>query len=518
MIIISILFFIHSHNSKQEIDSTILLEIKTWKYTNNNNFNYYLNFNPHANYKLSENDPKFIYLDLILNNIYTDIFIGSPPEKILGFFAGKINTFTIFYFNKTKSKTLNILINEDNNIKCSDNFMFNCENKIYELEGMEFLKTQYSSLKLSHSYLGLQISAIDIEKMKKYNNDNDKYKINFNFVESLQKAYCRKLNISNYYWTIKYLEPQNNPSKSETYNIDGIFYFGEPPHIYDPNNYNKDDFVEINTESGYDNLYWGLKFDNVEFINKTTGSIISLGKYASTEFCLIYPELNYFITTEIFFSRIKKNFFQKFMAKNKKKENNDNASICYEQFVSLIDDINLLSVGNYNDLKGIYDTFHCNKTKILEYGEEKFYNEFPLIKFNHLFLGFSFEFDAKDLFYEKNGTVYFLMAIKLNMGDRWIFGKAFMKKYQIVFNNDMRTLGFYLNNNNKKIIKPKEIINYVDNKQNKNIFLLFIIDFIFIVAILYIIRIFCIKNKIWIFKDKRNAKELELINKSIEFF
>ena len=154
----------------------------------------------------------------------------------------------------------------------------------------------------------------------------------------------------------------------------------------------------------------------------------------------------------------------------------------------------------------------------MEYGEENFYNEFPLIKFNHLFLGFSFEFDAKDLFYEKNGTVYFLMTIKLNKGDRWIFGKAFMKKYQIVFNNDMRTLGFYLNNNKKKNIKPKEIINYVDNKQNKNIFLLFIIVFIIIVAILYIIRIFCIKNKIWIFKDKRNAKELELINKSREFF
>ena len=124
----------------------------------------------------------------------------------------------------------------------------------------------------------------------------------------------------------------------------------------------------------------------------------------------------------------------------------------------------------------------------------------------------------KIYFMKKIGTVYFLMAIKLNKGDRWIFGKAFMKKYPIVFNNDMRTLGFYINNNKKKIIKPKEIINYVDNKQNKNIFLLFIIVFIFIVAILYIIRIFCIKNKKWIFKDKRNAKELELINKSREFF
>ena len=408
---------------------------------------------------------------------------------------------------------MNILINDNNTVKCSDNFMFNCENKIYELEGMEFLKTQYTSLKLSHSYLGLQISSKDIERMKKYNNENDKNKIIFNFVESLQKAHCRKLNISNYYWTIKYFKPQNNPT--ETNNIDGIFYFGEPPHINDPSNYNKEDFREINTESGYDNLYWGLKFDNIELINKTTGSIIILSKHSATEFCLIYPELNYFITTEAFFSMIKRIFFQKFISKNKKKENN-NASICYEKFVSLIDDINLLSVGNYNDLKGVYDTFHCNKTKILEYGEEKFYNQFPLIKLHHLILGFSFEFEAKDLFYEKNGTLYFLMAIKLNAGDRWILGKAFMKKYQIVFNNDMRTLGFYLDNNKKKIINPKEIINYVDNRSNKNLFLTISIIFIFIIAIFCIIRIFCIKKKIWIFKYKRNAKELELINKSRE--
>ena len=135
-----------------------------------------------------------------------------------------------------------------------------------------------------------------------YNRNNDENRDIFNFVEeSLQKAHYKKLNISNYYGTIKYF---NNPNNT----IDGIFYFGEPPHIFDPINYKKEDFIEINAEAGYQKLYWGLKFDNIDFINKTTGNIISLGKYYTAEYCLIYPELNFFITSENFIGRIRKDF------------------------------------------------------------------------------------------------------------------------------------------------------------------------------------------------------------------
>ena len=122
-----------------------------------------------------------------------------------------------------------------------------------------------------------------------------------------------------------------------------------------------------------------MKFDNIDFINKTTKETIYEGKYNSIEYSLIYPELNFFITSESFFGRIKKVFFNKFV--NKRKSPNYNSSICFEKFVSIVDDINLISQGNYNDLKGIYDIFYCNKTRIMEYGEEKFYNEFPIIKF-----------------------------------------------------------------------------------------------------------------------------------------
>jgi hypothetical protein len=147
--------------NNSNVESTILLEIKTFKYTADSNFNYYISFNPHANYNLSAKDPKFFNIDLILNNIYTDISIGNPEHKILGFFSGKLNTFKIFYYNYSynESETFNFLSQENETFpRCSENFRFKCNNEIYKLNNVEFIKTKYSNLKLSHSFLGLQIS------------------------------------------------------------------------------------------------------------------------------------------------------------------------------------------------------------------------------------------------------------------------------------------------------------------------------------------------------------------------
>ena len=55
--------------------------------------------------------------------------------------------------------------------------------------------------------------------------------------------------------------------------------------------------------------------------------------------------------------------------------------------------------------------------------------ELKIIKFFHLLLGYNFEFNGYDLFYEIN--IYFLMTIKMDKGDKWIFGKTFMKKYKV---------------------------------------------------------------------------------------
>ena len=178
---------------------------------------------------------------------------------------------------------------------------------------MEFIKVTFSPyfINTSHSFLGLQISSKDVEKMKVYYKNVNNQNIT-NIVDSIENALSNNLNISNHYWTIKYFDTSTN-------NIDGIFSFGEPPHIYDPSNYKLENFKEINTEAGYDNLYWGLKFNNIDFIDRTNNKIIYSGKYFKVEYCLIYPEIKFFLTTEIFFSRIKQFFFNKFVVKKKKR-------------------------------------------------------------------------------------------------------------------------------------------------------------------------------------------------------
>ena len=409
------------------------------------------------------------------------------------------NIFQVYYLNNNiKSDSINKLSLKDE--KYSDNFIFKYQNKTYQINGMEFIKVPFSPyfINTSHSFLGLQISSKDVEKMKVYYKNVNNQNIT-NFVDSIENAQSNNLNISNHYWTIKYFDTSTN-------NIDGIFSFGEPPHIYDPSNYKSENFKEINTEAGYDNLYWGLKFNNIDFINRTNNKIIYSGKYFKVEYCLIYPEIKFFLTTEIFFSRIKQFFFNKFVVK-KKKDKNYNNSICYEKFASIVDNSKLYSIKNYhNEFNGIYDIFYCDKTKIIEYGEERFYNEFPTIKFDHLLLGYNFEFDAKDLFDEIDGNVYFLMALKIDRGDKWVLGKTFMKKYQIVFNNDMKTIGFYLNNNKiKKDISPDEIIISEDNNKYKY-YCLIIVFIIFIFIILYCLRSYCVKIKYGYLKIKKQQK------------
>ena len=86
-----------------------------------------------------------------------------------------------------------------------------------------------------------------------------------------------------------------------------------------------------------------------------------------------------------------------------------------------------------------------------------------------------------------------------------------MKKYQIVFNNDMRTLGFYLNIDKKKMIKPNEIIDYVDEPNNTNIYII-IISASLVLIIIIIFCFYLFKNGLWICKNRKKANELQLIS------
>ena len=74
-----------------------------------------------------------------------------------------------------------------------------------------------------------------------------------------------------------------------------------------------------------------------------------------------------------------------------------------------------------------------------------------------------FIFDYKDLFFYKNDLTYFLILFREVDINNFRIGELFSKKYNLVFNQDSKTIGYYSNINN--IIKES---NEKNNKKNSN--------------------------------------------------
>ena len=134
--------------------------------------------------------------------------------------------------------------------------------------------------------------------------------------------------------------------------------------------------------------------------------------------------------------------------------------------------------------------------------------------FYHKLTNYTFHFIGKELFIEDNNkrNIYFLICLKNNAADQWIFGKVFMKKYQIIFNSQMKTIGFYTNSKNQNSI------NDIFQVNNKQIFIIITFLIILILLILLISILLWNKNKIIMkFYNKNLVKELEMINKNDNF-
>ena len=80
--------------------------------------------------------------------------------------------------------------------------------------------------------------------------------------------------------------------------------------------------------------------------------------------------------------------------------------------------------------------------------------------------------------------------------DIWFLGKPFFKKYQLVFNQDNKVIGFY---NNKKVIHSNFVF-YL------KIILIMILILVIVYLIYYIMKNKCMKKK------KNKAQELVINN------
>ena len=441
-------------------------------------------------YELNTDKEKYFYYDLILNNIYSEILIGSPPQKIIGFYSGKSEIFSLsadkcFIKNSKYDRTLsntfynisdfNIYYRKyENGCFAKENFQFESyddHNKIIFNDLKFFLTNDKDKNQNICALIGLRLNYQDmfIENPKNFiyylmqyfnNNNNNQKKINL------------------YYWTIKY---ENNN--------EGFISIGEPPHIYDTSNYYKNKkFNEFNMEARYSTLNWAIQFNQI-FLQKSNETIY-LKKYSEGHNCVFYPEINIILSTVDYFNKIKQEFFNKFI----------DLKICFIKKV-YISDINSTII---EGLSGKYLLFYCDKNKLIEYNVNNFYSEFPSLNFYHNLVNYNFTLTGKDLFFEDeiNNKVYFLIGNKNNHVDQWILGKIFMNKFEFVFNSEMKTVGYYTPINN--------LIEKENNFEFNHVKVIIIVIFLILILV-FISFLVCKKGNEFFQDNKGVALEMKLI-------
>ena len=260
--------------------------------------------------------------------------------------------------------------------------------------------------------------------------------------------------------SIKYLSDSN-----------GYILIGEYPHIYDTDNYCKEQLIIFNFETSNGKYYDMLTNEiNVSWNDINDKNDIKKRKINFQNVISFYHNLNLIIASEEYMNLVKDIFFDEY----KKKE------IC--NF-------------NYIPMSGReYLIYTCNKVDELEL------SNFPTLNFILYESNYVFELNYKDLFLEKNGIYYFLVTTNYHIEENWKIGKPFLKKFQFVFDGTKKLAVYY---DTSKIIKKndKSEINWFSTNKTK-IILIFIISNIILIPIFY-----CLAKRIYI-RRKLNAKEL----------
>ena len=253
----------------------------------------------------------------------------------------------------------------------------------------------------------------------------------------------------------------------------GELIIGDLPHIYDSNNYDEKNLrsARIIKEP---TIKWSINFD----------IYLSSKNESKTEYpldidinALFYIE-EFFITgNQKYFTYIEDNFFQKYINQKICKKHLHNKAYYRENFFYFI----------------------CNIED--EKKRKEFFDEFPDLILSQREMDYKFVLNAEDLFtiIPDGKRILFNIDFVYNL-NKWIIGKPFFKKFQLIFNSDSNLISYYVN--------PKEInINKEENNKGGNGLKIFLIIFFTIIAFaLGIIfgRAMCVR-----YNRKMRANELE---------
>ena len=195
---------------------------------------------------------------------------------------------------------------------------------------------------------------------------------------------------------------------------EGELIIGACPHIYEKNIFDIKYYRTTYAIEKPNYMMYGLNFDEIlvgENEDKLQGTKQS--KFLS-DFGLIVGSINYY-------NYIYESFFEKKISEKICFNNNITANIEWRE-------------GEKN-----YEYFCCYKRLL----KEKEMQKISKIQFIHKEMNYTFIFDYKELFIEKDEFYIFKIIFNHKSNFYWIFGKPWLSKYLMVFNQDSKTIGHY---------------------------------------------------------------------------
>ena len=258
--------------------------------------------------------------------------------------------------------------------------------------------------------------------------------VNYNFYFNNNKENVFGLKLTNN--SLLYNENLIYFLKRQNYLKENIFYFDFEKNLFiigiQPNEFNKEKYNNINYFSinTLDNDKTSIKFNKI---------IIGNNEYNLNNNSIIYFNVNYYGIkgTKEYYDYINKKFFNKYF----------NNNLCTKEF------------DNFENILII-----CNKKINIK--------NFPDLSFISNHINNSLILTKNELFYKKNNKYYFLISFDKYQNDNWSLGLIFMKKYQPVFEEEKKTIKFYVNNQ-LKYKNHKNKIKFI-----LNLFFLFVILFL----------------------------------------
>ena len=414
-------------------------------------------------YSYEKDNSNDLIRDIFYNFLYVNLSIGTPPQIIP--FHLDINSQTFYvsnkFFNRTTSSTYKSLSKKEIRYSFEDAISGFNSKDILNINGdKKYINFIYETKNKKTNDVG----SIGLLIPTQFQQDV------VSFFNSLKQSEI----ISSFIWTLKF---NNNINKLDilfnaenNIKIIGELIIGDHPHNYENNKriYNKEKYTHFNIKWNNNKLFWDIEFskiylkfkDNQTISEENNNNIMRVHGDRLTE---INPDIGFIVAPIEFFYIIKRYYFDK------------RANFC--RTIKITDTL----------LRYI----ECDNSKDFNV------SSFPDIYFE--IDNVIFNLTYKDLFIlDKNKNKFIFLIFYEGYIGNWVFGRLFLAKYQLTFNEPEKTIGFYATMNDYIEIKDEnKIISFIVNII-RILFLSFIIIF-------FIYSIYIKKN----IKRKKRINELD---------